>query len=303
MIQMRTDVLKAEYLKLFQIKEGFKNEVTDVKKKNIRIQRKIDEVEIAIEGMLEVLDADQGKKRDPLKVMNPKMRQKLMADKKKRERELLQKKMAAGVDFLGDNDVKFSNRNGELSFFEVFQAKVQELIDNLKPFRKEVREIQANYDRSISLFFELVQDVFVFTLFTAVLYSYIIIAHWLEHKDEYVYFNDGLCGYTFPCHYFLSRYTDKLQYSFVLTNFAFGFTGLAVFMYMWIQFDKKAQYQKIFQSDGIIYARQAFNAWSWNINDITLAEQRQNTISNEILLLLKEDLIKDEVNKRTPKQK
>jgi hypothetical protein len=26
-----------------------------------------------------------------------------------------------------------------------------------------------------------VQDVFVFNLFTAVLYSYIIIAHWLEH--------------------------------------------------------------------------------------------------------------------------
>ena len=89
MIQMRTDVLKAEYLKLFDIKEGFKKEVTDVKKKNIKIQRKIDEVEIAIEGMLEVLDEDAGKKRDPLKVMNPKMRQKLMADKKKRERELL----------------------------------------------------------------------------------------------------------------------------------------------------------------------------------------------------------------------
>lgn len=141
MIQMRTDVLKAEYIKLFDLKEGFKTEVTDVKKKNIRIQRKIDEVEIAIEGMLEVLDADAGKKRDPLKVMNPKMRQKLMADKKKRERELLQKKMAAGVDFLGDNDVKFSNRGGEVSFFENLSAKIKDVVDNLKPFRKEVREI------------------------------------------------------------------------------------------------------------------------------------------------------------------
>jgi hypothetical protein len=73
--------------------------------------------------------------------MNPKMRQKLMADKKKRERELLQKKMAAGVDFLGDNDVKFSNRNNEESFFEVLQMKIKETIDSLKPFRKEVREI------------------------------------------------------------------------------------------------------------------------------------------------------------------
>ena len=141
MIQMRTDVLKAEYLKLFDLKEGFKKEVTDVKKKNIKIQRKIDEVEIAIEGMLEVLDADAGKKRDPLKVMNPKMRQKLMADKKKRERELLQKKMAAGVDFLGDNDVKFSNRNGEVHWFDSLATSLKESIDSLKPFRKEVREI------------------------------------------------------------------------------------------------------------------------------------------------------------------
>ena len=34
---MRTDMLKAEYLKIFDIKEGFKKEVTDVKKKNIKI--------------------------------------------------------------------------------------------------------------------------------------------------------------------------------------------------------------------------------------------------------------------------
>ena len=86
---MRTDKLKEEYKKIFEIKEGFKNQVHEVKKKNIKIQRKIDETEIQIEGMLEVLDADSGKKRDPLKVMNPKMRQKLLADKKKRERELL----------------------------------------------------------------------------------------------------------------------------------------------------------------------------------------------------------------------
>lgn len=89
----------------------------------------------------------------------------------------------------------------------------------------------------------------------------------------------------------------------MLTNFAFGFVGLAVFMYMWIQFDKKAQYQKIFQSDGIIYARQIFNAWSWNINSLDLADQRQKTIGNEVLLLLKEDVIHEEVNKRTPKEK
>lgn len=89
--------------------------------------------------------------------------------------------MAAGVDFLGDNDIKFSDRSGEVNWIDSLTHSLKEFIDNLKPFRKEVREIQANYDRSISLFFELVQDVFVFNLFTAVLYSYVIIKHWLEH--------------------------------------------------------------------------------------------------------------------------
>lgn len=37
--------------------------------------------------------------------MNPKMKAKIMADKKKRDREVLKKKMAAGVDFLGEDDV------------------------------------------------------------------------------------------------------------------------------------------------------------------------------------------------------
>jgi hypothetical protein len=43
-----------------------------------------------------------------MKLMNPKMRKKLLEDQKKREREMLQRKMAAGVDFLGDTEVKFT---------------------------------------------------------------------------------------------------------------------------------------------------------------------------------------------------
>jgi hypothetical protein len=49
--------------------------------------------------------------------------------------------MAAGVDFLGDNDVKFSNRSGEVHWFDNLASSFKEFIDNLKPFRKEVREI------------------------------------------------------------------------------------------------------------------------------------------------------------------
>lgn len=36
--------------------------------------------------------------------MNPKIRQRLLAERKEKERELLKKKIAAGVDLLGDNN-------------------------------------------------------------------------------------------------------------------------------------------------------------------------------------------------------
>jgi hypothetical protein len=55
---------------------------------------------------------------------------------------------------------------------------------------------------------------------------------------------------------------------------------------MWVQFDKKAQYQKIFQQDGIIYARNVFNSATWNTLSPEIMQQKQGTAANEILLLL-----------------
>ena len=75
----------------------------------MKLDRKTEEAEATVRNMLELLD-DSGTRRDgedPLKGMNPRLRKKFIADKKKRERALLQRKMAAGVDFLGDHDVRF----------------------------------------------------------------------------------------------------------------------------------------------------------------------------------------------------
>lgn len=87
-----------------------------------------------------------------------------------------------------------------------------------------------------------------------------------------------------------------------MLNFLYGIIGLSGFLYMWVSFDKKALYQKIFQSDGIIYARNVFNSATWNT--ITDGQMTQNTLTatNEILLLLKEDQIRDEIKVRTKHQ-
>lgn len=60
-----------------------------------------------IQSLAGLLDESLAGGQDPLANMNPKMKKKLLDDKKKREREVLQKKMAAGIDFLGENEIKF----------------------------------------------------------------------------------------------------------------------------------------------------------------------------------------------------
>lgn len=251
---------------------------------------------------------DKGDKKGgdggPVKILNPKMRQKLLADKKRRERELLQKKIAAGVDYLGDdNDIRLSKDRENMSTIQKIIIYVGEFIENLKPFKTKVNMIKINYDRSISLFFEIIQFVFVFNLFTAILFVYLCLTHYLKAKDEFVYFKDKYCGYMYPCVFFFSRFDESLKYWYVLTMFIFGFMGLGMFLYSWIQFDKKANYQRIFQQDNIIYARQIFNGWTWSVNNQEEYATRKLNILNDVSLSLKEDIIRDEVKRRTPQEK
>lgn len=51
----------------------------------------------------------------------------------------------------------------------------------------------------------------------------------------------------YPCHYFYSRFHPDLQHIYIYTMFCFAFVGLTMFLYSWIIFDKKANYQLIFQ--------------------------------------------------------
>ena len=80
---------------------------------------------------------------------------KLREEKKRRERELLKRKNAQAVDLIGDNDVDVQNMK-EISWFENLINQFLELIDEYKPFRKHLREVFVNYDRSICVFFQIV---------------------------------------------------------------------------------------------------------------------------------------------------
>jgi hypothetical protein len=114
--------------------------------------------------------------------------------------------MEAGIDFLGDTDVKINSSEEKKKVWKRFIEILGIIIESLKPFKKDVQNIRSNYDRSITLFFEILQQMFVFQVLVTIIYSYLIIAHFVQYKDEVKYYSDKLCGYGFPCLFFYSRY-------------------------------------------------------------------------------------------------
>ena len=73
---------------------------------------------------------------------------------------------------------------------------------------------------------------------------------------------------------------------FALDNMIFILVGLILVIYLWLKFDRKAKYQEVFESDGIIYGRMVFNSWIWNINDEFKMGNRINATVNDISLSL-----------------
>jgi len=73
-------------------KEEFKNELLDIKKKNVKIERKILDLEIQIEGLMDMLnegEENSGKQRQKINITNPKIRKKMLEEQRKRQREML----------------------------------------------------------------------------------------------------------------------------------------------------------------------------------------------------------------------
>jgi len=79
---VQTETLRQEYLKQFKKKEEFKTELVDVKKKNLRVENKIIETEVAIEEMLDLLEGDKDSQKEKINkhtlLVNPKMRKKML---------------------------------------------------------------------------------------------------------------------------------------------------------------------------------------------------------------------------------
>ena len=58
--QVQTDKLKDEYLKQYDKKEEFRKELVETKKKNIRLNNKILDVDMQIDALKDMLEGNEG---------------------------------------------------------------------------------------------------------------------------------------------------------------------------------------------------------------------------------------------------
>ena len=140
---------------VFEKNNAYKGEINKVKQNNIKLERKIETKKFELENLQELLEPEKyaNKTRDPNQIKDAHTRRRLMEEKKQREREILKKKLAAAVDLVGEGEevnlTKAKKRNILKEYWEGFLN----FLDSIKPFRKDISEIEVNYDKSIGIFF------------------------------------------------------------------------------------------------------------------------------------------------------
>ena len=122
-------------MKVFEIKEKFVDEVQDMKRKNIKLTRKNEELDYLILTLKAALDGGDYAERPAIpRRLNPRLRRKMLEDQQRRDREDIRRKMAAGVDFIGE-DVKIYDIKEDASLFEKIYIKLSQYYDEIKPFK------------------------------------------------------------------------------------------------------------------------------------------------------------------------
>ena len=113
-LQALEENLRDEYIKIYDKNEEYKEEIYDVKRRILKVQKKSEYTQLQIDEIVDVVDpeaaADDPQKKDRQVIrpgMNPILVKKLKEEKRRREKQLLRQRLAQAVDFLDEDDVNF----------------------------------------------------------------------------------------------------------------------------------------------------------------------------------------------------
>eukprot|EP00347_Sterkiella_histriomuscorum_P015551 403356606 len=180
--QVKVDKSLETYNQINQQKEVYKQKLYEVKKENLKIVRKtenvteeIKELDEAFKSGLEVAKRGVGgyggyglQRQNKFGTIDEATRQ---------EREKMKKNLYVGVDYIGDEDIRLNADVKHKSNWDRFQEKLWMLIEKFGPLRGDIRYIEARYDKQILNFFVFFRFIFYLSLVTFATFLYLCIKH------------------------------------------------------------------------------------------------------------------------------
>ncbi|CDW77146.1 UNKNOWN [Stylonychia lemnae] len=305
--QVRVDKAIETYNAILQQKEVYKSKLYEIKKENLKVVRKtenvneeIKELEEALKSGLEVAKNGMGGYGGYGLQRNNKYGN--IDEATRLEREKMKKNLYVGVDYIGDEDIRLNSDVKHKSKWEIIKEKMSRFIERISPLRADIHYIEARYDKSITNFFVFFKFIYYMSILSFLIFIYLC----SNHARVYLFQKSNLtqvCDQFYPCSLFYARFQSSQKLQYAMTLFIFIVVGYAGCIYQWIQFDKKSKHYDLFLKDNIIYGRALLNCWDWRMCDQQSVETQKSQIFNEIKLKLREDRIREEIKHRTDEEK
>jgi len=192
---MKIDALAERIKDIDKIKNGFKDQLFEEKKKNHLLKKKLDineQEKLDLEQQLEtgIKPTRKGKKgKGVFGNVDIDSHQQMLEEKRRKEREEMRRQLFVGIDFLGGGQLKVSQSN-TTRCWTLIKNKIFNFFDTITPHKDDMKYISAKYDRAIQAFFQFYRFVVAFALIMFIFFILILVLHTAKYYSDNSFFSE-----------------------------------------------------------------------------------------------------------------
>lgn len=307
-LDMKIDAMAERIKDIDQKEKEFKDQLYEEKKKNHFLKKKLqmnEQEKLDLEQQLEtgIKPTRAGRKgKGVFGNIDIESHQKMLEEKRRREREEMRRQLFVGIDFLGGSQLKVS-KNSSTRCWDLTKKRFYQFFDVITPHRDDIKSISSKYDKAIEAYFQFFRFVVSFAIVISVVFFGILALHSMKFfTDNKILKTPDLCN-SIPCYFYYSRFSNDYDWIYALSYLVFAVIGLIISVIQWSNFDLKSVRSKIYTNEDIFFSKMFFNAWDWKAKTFDDAEDTTSLIRNEITTAVAEDLIKEKIKHRTKEEK
>jgi len=286
----------------------YKNKLKDLRDKNLELAKTSYERAQEVEQLK--LEKDQLEEELNLLGLNDKRgiygnqlvpRQILNEDDNQKKIEMKRELMLGIALVEGDFTDFLTKKAQQKSFWNRVVDSVLNFISKFTLLKGSLKRIEAQYDKSISGYFEFSKFLVNASVFILLLYLYLIVSHLVNYTGSYF----AICGVS-PCWLTYSSFTTDEAFGYSLTLIGFVLVTVFASLFKWVRSDAKRRTAQVYGgSDAKLkkFAAIALNAWDWNTTSEEESGDQSIRITNILSTALKDEARKREARNRTKRQK